>query len=174
LLRGVQAIGALAGGLVLAASRRLPAGRLTACGALALGLVSLAVWNAPRVTTSGSLYLALFIAAGFPGIALVTGLLTWLQETTPDGQRGRAFAGLGAVSAVGQALGALAGGILGDRLSVVTVLNGQAAVYLLAGVLALVCLRPPARAGRPNSIPAPRQASRAVSSCISRPARSAP
>jgi MFS family permease len=168
LLRGVQAVGALLGGLLLAGSPRLlartrparghlSAGGLAAGGALALGLISLVIWNAPRLTTTVPLYVALFIVAGIPGMALVTGLVSWLQESRPDGQRGRAFASYGAVGAAGQALGALAGGIFGDRFSVITVLNGQAVIYLLAGALALAVLRPagaPGQTGRPVTPPA--------------------
>lgn len=149
LLRGVQAIGALCGGLLLTFTRRLTAGRLIALGALASGAISLACWNTPRLTISAPPYVALFIAAGFPGIFLLTGLVTWFQESQPDERRGRAFAGFSAATAAGQALGALGGGILGDQLSVVTALDSQAVIYLLAGVLALALLRPPARVGVP-------------------------
>jgi MFS family permease len=145
LLRGVQAIGAVAGGLLLAAPGRtgpgrLPPGLLVGVSCLLFGALSLVTWNGPRLTTAPGPYLALFIAVGVPGVAIVTGLTTVLQQSTVDGQRGRVFAALGVAVAAGQALGMLAGGLLGDRLGVVTVLNGQAVVYLLAGVLALAAL----------------------------------
>ena len=45
------------------------------------------------------------------------------------------------------ALGMLAAGLLGDAVGVVTVLNGQAALYLLAGMVALATLGRRARTG---------------------------
>jgi hypothetical protein len=40
------------------------------------------------------------------------------------------------------ALGMLLAGLLGDAVGVVTVLNGQAVLYLLAGVVAVAALSP--------------------------------
>src|SRR5262249_34672132 len=93
-----------------------------------------------RLTTAVPLYVALFIAVGVPGVAGMTGLTTVLQEATVDGERGKGVPALGVAAAGGQALGMVAAGLLGDRLDVVTVLNGQAGLYLLAGVLALALL----------------------------------
>ncbi len=140
LLRGVQAIGAIGGGLLLAIAARIRPGCLAGVSCLAFGLIALATWNAPRLTTAVPLYVALFVAVGVPGVAVMTGLTTVLQQSTVDGERGRVFAALGVAAAGGQALGMVAGGLLGDRLGVVTVLNGQAALYLLAGALALALL----------------------------------
>jgi MFS family permease len=150
LLRGVQAIGAIGGGLLLAFARRVPAGRLAGMACLAFGLVALVTWNAPRLTTAEPLYVLLFVAAGAPGLALVTGVVSVLQSSTVDGERGRVFAALGVATAVGQAAGMLGGGLLGDRLGVVTLLDVQGCAYLLAGALALVWL-----AGRPAPLPVP-------------------
>jgi MFS family permease len=164
LLRGVQAIGAIGGGLLLAFSARVRPARLVGLGCLAFGLVALATWNAPRLTTAPPLYIALFVAAGVPGMALMTGLSTVLQQSTVEGERGRVFAALGVAAAAGQAAGMVGAGLLGDRLGVVNVLNGQASLYLLAGLVALVGLAPrfagPAplavqagsRNGRPGSV----------------------
>jgi MFS family permease len=153
LLRGVQAIGAIAGGLVLSlAARRMAPARLSALGATSLGLLSLAIWNGPALTTAQPVYLALFIAVGGPGIWLMTGLVSELQEASEDGRRGRAFTVVGVVAASGQALGMLAGGLLGDPLGVVSVLNVQAALYLAAGWYAAQ--------GTSTSLPVLRRASR--------------
>jgi MFS family permease len=96
----------------------------------------------------------------------MTGVSTVLQTSTVDGERGRVFAALGVVAAAGQAVGMVAAGLLGDRLGVVSVLNGQGCLYLLAGVVALTWLadggaaRPPGPAvpaqpgaGRVNGAP---------------------
>jgi MFS family permease len=143
-LRGVQAIGAIAGGLLLAVAGRIAPGRLTAISALAFGLLDLAIWNAPQLTTAMPIYVVLFIAAGVPGVAMVTGLLSVVQRATPDGRRGTVFAALGVAASVGQAVGMIGGGLLGDRLGVVAVLNGQGVLYLLAGLAAARWLTGPA------------------------------
>jgi MFS family permease len=148
LLRGVQAIGAIAAGVLLALAARRAPRALTAYAALAFGVLSLVIWNAPVVSTAEPLYVALFIAAGAPGVALMTGLISTLQQATAEGQRGRVFAIAGVAASVGQAIGMLGGGILGDPLGVVAVLNAQGVLYLVAGLLAVAWLREPASVGR--------------------------
>jgi MFS family permease len=164
LLRGVQAIGAIGGGLLLASARRVPAGdrpgssrrarragsggsgdwsgagALVGLAGVAFGVVALLTWNAPRLTTAEPLYIVLFIAAGAPGLAMASGLTSVLQQSTVDGERGRVFAALGVAAAAGQAAGMLCGGLFGDRLGVVPLLNAQGCAYLLAGALALAWL----------------------------------
>ena len=161
LLRGVQAVGAIGGGLLLAVTARIRPARLVGLSCLVFGLVALATWNAPRLTTAVPLYVALFVVAGAPGVAMMAGMVTVLQQSTVDGERGRVFAALGMVSAAGQAIGMLGAGLLGDRIGTVTVLNGQAGMYLLAGLLALAFLTDrsttrvavPAQAGEVNGRP---------------------
>ncbi|MEN3309159.1 MAG: hypothetical protein V7603_5361 [Micromonosporaceae bacterium] len=137
LLRGVQAIGAIAAGLLVGTlARRSRAGALTAAGAAVLGLLELAIWNAPQVTRAEVLYAVLFVAAGAPGTIFVTGLVSALQEAAPEHLRGRVFGLFGSVFAGGQAAGMLGAGLLGDRLGVVAVLNVQAGLYLAAATAA--------------------------------------
>jgi MFS family permease len=165
LLRGVQAIGAIAGGLLLVMAKRVDAGRLVGLASLCFGLIALATWNGPRLSTAPPLYLALFILVGLPGVGLMTGLITVAQQSTVDGERGRVFAAFGVASALGQAIGMIGAGLLGDRLGVLPLLNTQAALYLLAGVLALVTLAAagPRRTAAPGPdgpdrpVPAPRR-----------------
>ena len=141
LLRGVQAVGGLAGGaLVVGLARRLEPGRLLGTSLLVFGLISLAIWNGPALTTAGWLYIVLFMAAGIPGIGFLTGLTALVQERTPDAYLGRALATfLGSFNGL-MALGMLLAGLLGDAVGVVPVLNGQAVLYLLTGLLALATL----------------------------------
>jgi MFS family permease len=138
LLRGVQAIGGLLGGLVVVGlARRLEPGRLLAISLLVFAAVDLAIWNGPALTTGEWLYLGLFVAAGIPGIGVLTGLTALVQERTGDAYLGRVFATYyGSFNGL-MALGMLLAGLLGDTVGVVPVLNGQAALYLLAGVVAL-------------------------------------
>jgi MFS family permease len=143
LLRGVQAIGGLLGGvLVVGMARRLRAGRLLGTSLLVFALIDLAIWNGPLLTTAIWFYLGLFVAAGIPGIGVLTGLTALVQEHTGDAYLGRVFATyLGSFNGL-MAVGMLLAGLLGDTVGVVTVLNGQAALYLLAGVVAVATLGP--------------------------------
>jgi MFS family permease len=150
LLRGVQAIGSIAGGVLLGTMRRaLPPVRLTAWACAGFGLLALATWNGPRVTTALPLYVVLFILVGAPGVALLTGLMSSLQQATPDGRRGRVLAAFGAVFSAGQAVGMVAAGTLADPFGVVAMLDVQATLYLLAGAVAALWMSPkPADPGR--------------------------
>ena len=141
LLRGVQAVGGLLGGvLVVALARRLAAGRLLGVSLLVFAAIDLAIWNGPVVTTAGWLYLGLFVAAGVPGIGVLTGLTSLVQERTGEAYLGRVFATyLGSFNGL-MALGMLLAGLLGDAVGVVAVLNGQAGLYLLAGLVAVATL----------------------------------
>jgi MFS family permease len=152
LLRGVQAIGGLAGGaLVVGLARRLEPGRLLGTSLLVFGLISLAIWNGPALTTAGWPYLVLFMAAGIPGIGFLTGLTALVQERTPDAYLGRVLATfLGSFNGL-MALGMLLAGLLGDAVGVVPVLNGQAVLYLLTGILALATLSRRARVAYPRA-----------------------
>ncbi|MBV9006555.1 MAG: MFS transporter [Solirubrobacterales bacterium] len=136
LLRGVQALGAIGAGLVLAAAARIAAGRLIAYSAFAFGLISLAIWHGPHLTVAEPVYVALFVAVGAPGVGIATGLTTWLQKAAPDGRRGAAFALAGVAAAAGEATGILIAGTLGDSIGLVSVLTGQAVLYLIAGLFA--------------------------------------
>jgi MFS family permease len=149
-LRGVQAIGALIGGMLLAPlGHRVSPRHLAAAGLLAFGLVDMAIWNGPSLTTQQGLYVALFVVAGIPGIAGITGLASFIQANTPDQFRGRVFSAYFSVSDGFQALGMLLAGLLADPVGLLPVLNGQAVLYLLAGLLALGVLRQPRRRARP-------------------------
>jgi MFS family permease len=147
LLRGVQAIGGLLGGvLVVGMARRLRPGRLLGTSLVLFALIDLAIWNGPVLTTATWLYLGLFVAAGIPGVGVLTGLTALVQERAGDAYLGRVFATyLGSFNGL-MALGMLLAGVLGDAVGVVTVLNGQAVLYLLAGMVAVATLSPrPAR-----------------------------
>ena len=141
LLRGVQAIGGLLGGvLVVGLASRLEAGRLLGVSLLVFAAIDLAIWNGPVLTTADWLYLGLFVAAGIPGVGVLTGLTSLVQERTAEAYLGRVFATyLGSFNGL-MALGMLLAGLLGDTLGVVAVLNAQAGLYLLAGLIAVATL----------------------------------
>lgn len=136
LLRGVQALGAIGAALLLAAAARIRPGCLTACAAFAFGLISLAIWQSPHATLAEPLYVALFVAVGAPGVGMATGLTTWLQQAAPNGRRGAVFALAAVAAAAGEGSGILVAGVLGEFIGVVSVLTGQAILYLIAGLFA--------------------------------------
>ncbi|MEH0937755.1 MFS transporter [Micromonospora psammae] len=141
-LRGVQAIGGVAGGLIVGIlGARLSPRLLMSLGATTFALISLVIWNGPAVTRQPEWYILLFILVGAPGIAYNSGAFAQIQQSVPDTDLGRAFGGYYAIYNASQGLGMAAAGLLGDALSVVLVLNVQAALYLAAGAVAYVGLR---------------------------------
>jgi MFS family permease len=143
LIRGVQAIGGIAGGILVGAiARRTSARGLIGWGFILFGLLSLTTWNLPVLTTAIGFYLGLFVAVGIPGVATMTGLMTTVQSLTPPTHLGRVFATFEAAAGALAAVGVLAAGALADRFGVVAILDAQALLYVACGVLALVVLRP--------------------------------
>jgi hypothetical protein len=141
LLRGIQAIGAIGGGLVLTAlARDRSPATLIAGAAIAFGVIDLTIWNAPALTIATGLYVILFIVVGAPGVVLETGLISYLQLAGHDRERGRIFGALGLVGNAGEAVGMIAAGVLTAPLGLMTLLDAQGLLYLLAGMLAALWL----------------------------------
>jgi MFS family permease len=170
LLRGIQAVGALGGGVLLGAViRRLDAARLLAVSLAAIGSLSLVIWNLPALTTAFGVYVALFVAAGLPGLGTMTGLITLMQTHAPEAVRGRVLSTLFAVFGGLQAVGMLLAGLVGAGRGLTVALEVQGATILLAALLARG-LRRRAAGGR-SGCPAPRArlASRPAPSCAQPP-----
>ena len=137
-LRGVQAIGALAGGALLGlVIGRLEPARLVAASLTAFGLLSLLIWNTPMITTAFGVYVGLFIAAGVPGLATMTALLTLLQERAGAAMRGRVIGTFFALYGGVQAVGMLLAGLVGTGAALTVALDVQGILYLAAAALAL-------------------------------------
>ncbi len=140
-LRGVQAVGGLLGGAVIGAfGKRVAARRLIGASGILFGLICLAIWNAPLLFPAYLLSVALFVAVGIPGVGLGTGTMTLLQTSVDDAYRGRIFGAFTTTSALLQLCGMLLAGALGDRLGVLPVLDAQGALYIMAGLVALLFL----------------------------------
>ncbi len=141
LLRGVQAVGAIGAGVVLAtmARKRAPA-RLMAGAALAFGAISLLVWNLPALTTAPAVYAVLFAIVGAPGVVMSTGLISFLQQAGDGAEHGRIFGAFGMADNAGQAVGMIAAGVLTGPLGLGAILNLQAGIYLATGLLAVWAL----------------------------------
>lgn len=90
LIRGVQAIGGVLGSVLVGRiARRLTSRAMIGWGFIVFGLISLATWNLPPLTTAIGFYLGLFAVVGIPGIATSIGLITTVQTLTPPTHLGR-------------------------------------------------------------------------------------
>jgi MFS family permease len=137
LLRGVQAIGGVLGGVVVGAwSKRLAVRSLSIGGLAGFGLISLLTWNSPAITTAIWWYVGLFIAVGLPSTAFVTGLLTGAQRASPPRTLGRVLSLLAVAQALGEGAGILAAGLLSSTISLAVLLDVQASLYLACAVIA--------------------------------------
>jgi MFS family permease len=152
-LRGVQAVGSIGGGLLLASViRRFDPGRLLALSLAVVGGLSLLIWNGPHVTTAFGVYVLLFVAAGVPALTTMTSLLTLVQTHAPEPVRGRVMSTLYALLGGVQAGGMMLAGLAGTGAALTTVLNVQAGLYLLAALLARgPAVRAPCVAARPTA-----------------------
>jgi len=136
-----QAVGGIAGGIVLAAvSHRLSPIRLYGFAGMIFGLLDLCLFNYPRVIEGVWLGVVIIGIAGLPVVAYDTGITTLLQHTVEDLYRGRVFGVMGTLGASLQLVGTLLAGLLGGLLGPLTLLNIQGGSYVLVGVLALVLL----------------------------------
>ena len=83
LIRGMQAVGGVIGGVLLATSRRrrLPA-TLIGAGFLGMAICGAVFWNLPAVTTSIAVHAVLMAAAGPAATACGVGITTAVQQYT--------------------------------------------------------------------------------------------
>jgi MFS family permease len=138
LLRGVQAIGGVLGGLLIGTwAKRMRARRQAVWGLAAFALLSALCWNSPAFTTTSWWYVALFIALGIPATALSTGLITGTQQASPPHLRGRILSLITVAQALGQATGILAAGLLSAITPLTVLLNAQAGCYLACALIAI-------------------------------------
>jgi predicted MFS family arabinose efflux permease len=79
----------------------------------------------------------LMAVVGVPVAALQIGAATLLQSATADEYRGRVLGAIVATGALSTLIGAALGGLLGDRVGIVTMLNVQGVSYFLAGLIVL-------------------------------------
>jgi MFS family permease len=135
-LMSAQAVGGLLGGVLVGwIGHRVAPTRLLGVGAVLFGLIDLTIFNYPAFFPGFGLAVALFVAVGIPGVVLSTGRSTLLQSAVADAYRGRVFGTYGMTGALLALLGTTLAGTLGDRVGVVTVLNIQGCVYVLAGLV---------------------------------------
>ncbi|ALG11338.1 MFS transporter [Kibdelosporangium phytohabitans] len=150
LLRGAQAIGGLVAGVVVGTSllRRLAPETMTALGGTGVGVLTLAIWNLPGLTTGWTVYFVLFAVVGVPSVLIMSGSLTVLQTAGEPGKSGRVLASTTAMMAVCQTAGMLLAGPLADVWNLTALLNLHAVLMLLSGLPALAALWSTRRAAR--------------------------
>ena len=142
IIRGVQAIGGVLGGLVTGVlARRLGPRSLIGGGYLVFGMLSLLTWNLAPFTTALWVYAGLFIAMGIPGVTTATGEITLVQTAVPPGALGRVIAAITTLDGAAQAVGLLLGGLLADSGDIVPVLDVQASLYLVCGAIGMLAFR---------------------------------
>ncbi len=159
-IAGVQAIGGILGGfLVAAVATRWSPTLMLSVGAVVFGLVDLAIFLYPLLWVSPWPAVAGMIVVGLPGAVAIAGLRTLFQRHTVDAQRGRVFALSSLASAVSVVIGSLAAGLLGGTIGIVPVLAVQGVGYVAAGLLMLVLLDRAVRRTSPEptlDLPSPR------------------
>jgi predicted MFS family arabinose efflux permease len=141
-IAAAQAVGGIAGGLLAAAvSQRLSAAKLLGYGAVALGVVDLAIFLYPIGYVAVWPAIAGMILAGLPSALSVAGMVTLLQRASDDAYRGRVFGTLGAVQGVAVLAGTLTAGLLSRDLGIIGVITIQGAAWVLAGLGMMIWLR---------------------------------
>jgi MFS family permease len=137
-----QAIGGIVGGLLVAwRGTILSPSRLLGLGALGLCLFDLMTFNY-HVVWPGVWPAMVFMAlVGVPIAGMVAGQITLLQSATEDAYRGRILGAFAAVGALSTLIGALLGGLLGEPVGIVTMLNIQGLGYGTAAMSVLIGLR---------------------------------
>jgi Na+/melibiose symporter-like transporter len=137
-----QAIGGIGGGMIAAASgHRFRAGRMMCYGAVAFGLVDLAIFLYPLGYVAVWPAIAGMIVVGLPGALTLAGLITLFQRSSEDSYRGRVFGAVSALEGVTVLAGTLGSGFLSRLTGIVPVLAVQGGGYVVAGLAMLAWLR---------------------------------
>jgi MFS family permease len=143
LVVGVQAVGGLTGGLLVAAvGDRFRPARLLAAAAVAFGAIDLAIFLSPLLAHSIWPAVVLMAVVGVPGAAVASSFMTLLQRSTVDAYRGRVFGTLLGLQAAGLLAGSVLGGSLGglgDTALMLTI-AWQGVGFVLMGVLVALTL----------------------------------
>jgi MFS family permease len=140
-------LGMLVGGVLTpAAARRWPRQALIS---VAIGIVGAVILAGSQLEMLGGL-LVLWLAGGAANAVGTIAHETLLQETTPDGLRGRVLAASDAILDGAFLFGALAGGVLGALMGTRTALAGCGLILLAAAALSRALLGSGAAAPAPQ------------------------
>jgi MFS family permease len=140
-ITGVQAIGGLAGGFVVAGvAQRWSPVAMVWIGSILFGLVDLAIFLYPLLWVNPWPAAAGMIVVGLPGAVTIAGTMTLFQRHTTDDRRGRVFSLMSLAQAGSVVVGSTLAGLLGGPTGIVPVLALQGAGYVVAGLLVLARL----------------------------------
>jgi predicted MFS family arabinose efflux permease len=135
-LLSTQALGGLAGAVVIGRmGARLNPLRLLIVGAVAFGLIDLALFTYPVLYPFIGPALVAMVIVGVPGAAMVAGWTTLEQTLAADSHRGRVIAAIGAVASLGSLVGASAAAVIGQAVPVVPLLIVQGSGYVIGGIV---------------------------------------
>ncbi|MEM7094362.1 MAG: MFS transporter [Actinomycetota bacterium] len=136
LLRGTSAIfGFAAAAVVGTVAKNMAADRLMSVGYVGFGLVAYSFVNLPTITTAIWAYLLLYGATGFPNVAAGVGVQSTMQRLSPPEVMGRVGGLIAAIQGGALGLGALVAGLLLDPLGSRSILNTQATIFVICGVI---------------------------------------
>jgi predicted MFS family arabinose efflux permease len=140
-ITGVQAIGGIAGGFLVAVmgDRWSPVTMVWA-GFIIFGLVDLAIFLYPLLWVNPWPAAAGMVLVGLPGAVSVAGVMTLFQRNTTDERRGRVFSLVALTEAVSVIAGSTIAGFLGGPTGIMPVLAVQGLGYVVAGLLVLARL----------------------------------
>lgn len=152
ILRAAPALGGLlAAGVIAGVASKITPARLMSAGYLLFALLSALFINAASFTTALWVYLLLYGATGLSNVAAGVGIRTTTQQLTPPEVMGRVGGLKGTVSKVGFGLGATLSGILLEITNARTLLNIEAAMFLLCAAIGyLYVVRAPTQTTEPR------------------------
>jgi MFS family permease len=140
-ISGIQAVGGVVGGLVVATfGARWSPRLMLGLGSVLFGIVDLAIALYPLVWPTAWPAAALMVVVGLPGAITSAGLMTLFQQHTDDRERGRAYGLLLLLRSVTTVLGSLTAGLLAGVVGIVPVFAWQGCGYMLAGSIVLLLL----------------------------------
>jgi len=140
-ITGVQAIGGLVGGVLVASmGERWSPVTMVWVGSILFGLVDLAIFLYPLVWVNPWPAAAGMILVGLPGAVVVAGTMTLFQRNTTDDRRGRVFSLIALAQSVSVVVGSVLAGFLGGPSGIIPILALQGVGYVVAGLIALSLL----------------------------------
>jgi Na+/melibiose symporter-like transporter len=141
LITGVQAIGGVIGGfLVAVVAERWSAVTMVWLGAIVFGLIDLAIFLYPLLWVTPWPAAVGMVVVGLPGAVVTAGVMTLFQRYTTDDRRGRVFSLVTLAEAISLVIGSTVAGALGGSVGIIPVLAFQGVGYVVAGLFLGVLL----------------------------------